>query len=166
MFKNLNLRKVIAIAICLAGMTMFSGCDKENDPKSAEKTPVVTGVTVTPVTISIAKGATQDFTATVAGTNLEETDKAVNWTVTGGTKIGTAIATDGTLAVAMDETATSLTVKATSVVDNSKSGVATVTVTEDHNFITFSDGKIPNTWQVTGWMMDNTIGIDDTYSFM
>jgi hypothetical protein len=30
--KNFNLRNVVAIAICLAGMTIFSGCDKDNDP--------------------------------------------------------------------------------------------------------------------------------------
>ena len=30
--RRLNLRNVVAIAICLAGITMFSGCDKEPDP--------------------------------------------------------------------------------------------------------------------------------------
>ena len=36
MFKvKLNLRKVIAIAICLAGVTMFWGCDK-NDPNTED----------------------------------------------------------------------------------------------------------------------------------
>jgi hypothetical protein len=37
MHKNrLNMRKVVAIAICLAGMTMFSGCEKDpkNDPNT------------------------------------------------------------------------------------------------------------------------------------
>ena len=34
MYKNkLNLRNVVAIAICLAGMTMFSACDKDDDLK-------------------------------------------------------------------------------------------------------------------------------------
>ena len=35
---NFYLRNVVAIAICLAGMTMFSGCDKEkkDDPDSGE----------------------------------------------------------------------------------------------------------------------------------
>ena len=33
MFKNkLNLRRMVAIAICLAGMTVYSGCDKNKDP--------------------------------------------------------------------------------------------------------------------------------------
>ena len=37
-----KLRNVVAIAICLAGMTMFSGCDKDPDPNgngNTEKTP-------------------------------------------------------------------------------------------------------------------------------
>jgi hypothetical protein len=97
--------------------------------KSAEDMPAVTGVTVNPSSVTVAGGGSQTFTATVAGSKLEETDKAVNWTVTGGVKAGTAIGTDGKLTVAADETATSLTVKAVSVVDNSKSGTATVTVT-------------------------------------
>jgi uncharacterized repeat protein (TIGR02543 family) len=92
--------------------------------------PSVTGVTVGPPTVSVAKGITQTFTATVSGNKLEETHKTVNWTVTGGTKAATAIAANGLLTIADDETATSLTVKATSTVDNTKSGTATVTVTE------------------------------------
>ena len=90
--------------------------------------PVVTGVTVYPATANVAKGGTQTFTATVTGTNLEETDKTVNWTVTGGTKTGTAIGADGKLTVAADETAANLTVKAASTVDNTKYGTASVTV--------------------------------------
>jgi len=35
MTKKINLRNVVAIAICLTGMTMFSGCDK--DPIAVEK---------------------------------------------------------------------------------------------------------------------------------
>ena len=54
----------------------------------------------------------------------------MNWTVTGGAKAGTVIAADGTLTVAADETATSLTVKATSAIDNTKSGTASVMIEE------------------------------------
>ena len=32
--RRLNLRNVVAIAICLAGITIFLGCDKENDLKN------------------------------------------------------------------------------------------------------------------------------------
>ncbi len=92
--------------------------------------PVVTGVTVTPSTANVAKDRTHTFAATVAGTKLEETDYAVNWTVTGGTKTETVIDTDGTLTIAEDETAVNLTVKATSILDKSKSGTASITVIE------------------------------------
>jgi len=98
--------------------------------KPAEEMPTITDVMVAPTTASIAKGGTQTFTATITGTKLEETHKTVNWTVTGGTKAATAITAAGVLTVAEDETAASLTVKATSTVDNNKSGTATVTVTE------------------------------------
>jgi len=97
--------------------------------KNPADMPVVTGVTVAPSSVSVAKGGSQQFTATVPGTKLEEEDKVVNWTVTGGAKTETVIAADGTLTVADDETATSLTVKATSAIDNTQSGTATVTVT-------------------------------------
>ena len=97
--------------------------------KNPADMPTITGVTVSPATTSVAKGGSKQFTATVYGTKLEEADKAVNWTVTGSAKAGTVIAADGTLTIADDETATNLTVKATSAIDNTKSGMATVTVT-------------------------------------
>ena len=47
MFRNkFNLRKVVVIAICLAGVTMFSGCDKENNPIETEKKDVRIGWSV------------------------------------------------------------------------------------------------------------------------
>jgi len=95
--------------------------------KSAEEMPVVTGVTVSPANVSVAKGKTKTFSATVTGSKLEEVHKTVNWSVTGG-KTGTVIAADGTLTVADDETATSLTVKATSSIDAGKSGTASVSI--------------------------------------
>ena len=36
--------------------------------------------------------------------------------------------------------------------------------TESPDFVSFSDGKIPNTWQTTSWFVDNTLGYDDIYS--
>jgi len=36
--------------------------------------------------------------------------------------------------------------------------------TESPDFVTFSDGKIPNTWQTDTWELDDTFGYDDTYS--
>ena len=91
--------------------------------------PGVTSVTVAPDTATVAKGATQKFTAAVEGD--EGVAQTVNWTVTGGAKAGTAITADGTLTVAADETAATLTVTATSTVDSTKKGTATVTVSSE-----------------------------------
>jgi hypothetical protein len=59
-------------------------------------------VTVSPATVSLAKGATQAFTATVQGTNSPA--QTVTWTMSGGGS-GTAISTGGILSVAANETA-------------------------------------------------------------
>ena len=87
----------------------------------------VTGVTVTPATVSVQKGNTQQFSATVTGTN--DPAQTVTWAVEGGVS-GTGISNTGLLTVDANETATTLTVKATSTVDSTKSGTATVTVTD------------------------------------
>lgn len=85
----------------------------------------VTSVTVTPSTASVAKGGTQQFTATVTGTG--NPSQLVQFEVSGTGD--STISDTGLLTVAADETAKSLTVKATSFEDDSVSGTATVTVT-------------------------------------
>jgi len=87
----------------------------------------VTGVTVAPPTASVHKGLTQTFTATVTGTNNPA--QTVTWRIDGNTR--SAISSTGLLTVAANETAASLTVRATSTVNTSVSGTATVTVTLD-----------------------------------
>jgi hypothetical protein len=84
----------------------------------------VTSVTVSPPTVSVAKGETQPFTATVNGTNSPA--QTVTWSVSGGSSA--TISADGVLSVAANETAVTLTVKASSTVDAAKSGTATVTL--------------------------------------
>jgi hypothetical protein len=92
---------------------------------AAVTVPAVSGVTVNPSAASVAKGNTRQFTATVEGT--ADISHEVTWSVTGGHG-GTGISTDGLLTVASDETAASLTVRATSVADTTKYGTAAVTV--------------------------------------
>jgi hypothetical protein len=87
----------------------------------------VTPVTVDPATASVVRGGTQIFSATVAGTGNPA--QTVTWGVSGNSHSGTTISATGLLTVAAGETATSLTVRATSTVDTAKSGTATVTVT-------------------------------------
>jgi hypothetical protein len=93
----------------------------------ATETQTITGVAVAPSAPSVSQGGTQTFAATVTGT--VEPPQTVTWTVEGNYDDGTAIAADGTLTVAINESAASLTVKAVSVADPSKDATAAVTVT-------------------------------------
>jgi len=106
----------------------------------------VTGVSVTPANASLARGQTQQYTATVTG-NYTPISQAVTWSVTGGAT-GTNIDEDGFLTVASDETATSLTVTATSTYDNTKSDNASVSVSSvasidvTPNLVSVNQGQI------------------------
>jgi hypothetical protein len=85
----------------------------------------VSGVTVSPQGATVDKGGTRLFTAVVNGTNNPA--QTVTWAVTGG-GAGTSINANGLLTIALNESAATLTVRATSTVDTSKSNTATVTV--------------------------------------
>ena len=82
------------------------------------------GTTVT--TATCKKGRIVEFTADVSGTGVY--NGAVLWTVSGAQESGTYM-NGGTLRVASNETATTLTVTATSIADPDVSGTCTVTVT-------------------------------------
>lgn len=82
----------------------------------------VTGVTVTPATATLPKGASLDLTAKVATTNFA--NQAVKWSVTGD---GNTVTTGGRVTLAANATGT-VTVTATSVADPSKTGKCTITV--------------------------------------
>ena len=98
---------------------------KENAPVVE---PTVTGITVTPKTVTLEPGKTQQFTATVVGRG--EFDRTVTWSVIGG-NAGTSIDANGLLTVGKNETAKTLTVKATAKGDKTKSAEATVTVKQN-----------------------------------
>lgn len=88
----------------------------------------VNTVTVTPVTATVAKGASKAFSAAVTGEGA--VSNGVLWSVSGtaAVKAGTKIDENGTLTIASNETNTALTVTATSKQDGTKSGTAAVTV--------------------------------------
>ena len=90
--------------------------------------PTVSSVTVSPATVTVKKGDTQQFTASVKGTN--DPAQTVTWTLEGDHHNATTIS-GGLLTLSAEETAQTLTVKAASTVDESKSGTATVTVTDE-----------------------------------
>jgi len=86
----------------------------------------VTAVTVSPDPAYVRKGTTQQFTATVSGTNSPA--QTVTWSIDETVVAGTSISNTGLLTVASDETAQTLTIRATSTADTTKSGTAKVTV--------------------------------------
>lgn len=106
---------------------VFAICPWANAIAFVETEPTITAVTVTPATVSVAKGANTTLTATVTGTGVFP--KSVEWSVTGASSSSTTISPYGTLYVGADETAATLTVKATSTYDTTQAGSSTVTVT-------------------------------------
>lgn len=88
---------------------------------------LVSGVSVTPSTAAVEKGGSQQFSVNLSGQG--SFDESVTWSVEGAASASTSITQDGLLSVGADETATTLTVRATAS-DNTTSGAATMTVTE------------------------------------
>jgi len=87
--------------------------------------PTVSGVTVSTSNATVTRGQTRQFSATVNGTN--NPPQSVTWTVTGGV-YGTSISSSGLLSIGSNETTSRLIVRATSTLDTTKYGTATVTV--------------------------------------
>lgn len=87
---------------------------------------------VTTVTVAgsstASVGTSQVYNATVASTASNYSPKAVAWSVSGQNSSGTYITNAGRLVISSEETASSLTVKATSIFDDTKSGTQAVTV--------------------------------------
>lgn len=86
----------------------------------------ITSVTVTPSTATLPQGADLQLTAAVVGTGV--INKGVDWTMTGNASSGSYVSAAGKIHVANDETAATLTIKATSIADSTKSGTSTITV--------------------------------------
>jgi autotransporter-associated beta strand protein len=89
--------------------------------------PQVSNVIVSPATANVQKGTTQQFYETV--TAIDGADPSVTWSINGQSSINTVISSAGLLSVDLNESATTITVKATSVFDIQKYGTATVTIT-------------------------------------
>lgn len=89
--------------------------------------PTVTSVTITPGTASVTKaaGGTVQLTAAVTGTGLISNN--VTWTIT--EDANASVNSSGLVTIKPGITVDSLTVTATSKLDNTKSGTATITLT-------------------------------------
>ena len=88
--------------------------------------PTVTSIDLSPSSVIIQQGASQQFSAVVNGTNNPE--QTVTWNVSGNNSSGTKISSGGVLTVASDESAVTLTVRATSTVRKSVSGTTIVSL--------------------------------------
>jgi hypothetical protein len=84
-------------------------------------------VVVNPPTITLTKGSSYTFTAIAYQRDGAVSPQGVTWTVSPTTG-GSYINSSGLLTIPAGETATTLTVRATSVATNTVSGTATVTV--------------------------------------
>ena len=91
-----------------------------------DETPAVSAVAVTPSALTMGKGTSTQFTATVTNAGFAST--GVTWSISGRQSANTRIDGQGRLYIAQDESATTITVTATSVFDADKSNNATVTV--------------------------------------
>ena len=88
----------------------------------------VSSVSVTPKTANTVRGGTVNLQAVVNGNGLY--DHSVTWSLSGANSTGTVITAAGDLHVAADETATTITVTATSNAKPSVSGTSTITISK------------------------------------
>ncbi|MBI1749141.1 MAG: DUF4091 domain-containing protein [Acidobacteria bacterium] len=109
-------------------VTATSVADNTKSASATVTILAVVSVTVSPTTASVLAGGTQQFTDTVTGT----TNTAVTWSVTGsgcaGATCGTISATGLYTAPTVAPTPNTVTVRATSVADNTKFATAAVTI--------------------------------------
>jgi len=113
----------------------------------------ITGVNVSPTSRTMQTGWSQAFTAMVNGTNTGSS-QGVTWAIQSGTVTeGTAISTAGMLTIATEQVNTTLTIRATSTVDTSKYGSATVIVASSvfnpprNLTATAGNGQVVLNWQ-------------------
>ena len=119
------------LAVVLVFTMTVTGCDFFSDlfNNDTVTNDTVTSVTVTVANgkVSVAKGGTLQFFASVNGTNSP--DQTVEWSIVEtGLAVGTGINSGGILSAAATETKASLTVKAVSTADRAQSGTFTVAV--------------------------------------
>ena len=101
---------------------------------NASEDPIVKSVEVTPDCKSVQKGTSFAFEGTVLGT----ADNTFEWSVIGATSDDTVIDSNGKLTVGDDETADTVTVRATSAVDNTKYDESIVTVLDEEPTMTLA----------------------------
>jgi hypothetical protein len=123
-------RETCTLYVPEGSVEAYQAADVWKDFLHIEAVPTVVSVTVTvtPATVAVQKGATQQFA--LEGEVDPGAALPVAWSVAGSANSGTSISADGLLTVAADEAAATLKVIATATADITKADTATVTVTE------------------------------------
>jgi hypothetical protein len=123
----------IALAEAASSLTVQAVSTVDNSKKDtatvtvgAAEQAAVNSVTVSPKTVTVAKGGNQPFTAAVSVSGGAA--QTVTWSIEGSHHAETTIDNNGMLTIALAEAASSLTVKVTSTVDTGKFDTATITV--------------------------------------
>jgi len=131
--KCLSLFIIVIVLVTFTGFIAVS-CDIETNTNTSVRYVTVTGDSF------IEKEQNKNYTATVTGNNNPE--QYVTWSIdTNGIATGTTINQSGVLSIATDETVSSLIIRATSTVNNSKYGTKYV--------IIYNQGATPANWVKT-----------------
>src|SRR5438874_5137041 len=124
------MRRTLSLIDSLAICTYLISCSGTSNGSSGTPPPTTSSVTVAPATVSLNKGGSQTFTATVNGTM----DQSVFWEIVEATpKSGDSthgFISNGGVYVAPTTVPSpaNATIKAVSLADTTKSGTATVTI--------------------------------------
>ena len=113
--------KHVAAAIAILFAATMTGC-------SSSSTSGTVSISISPTSATVALGRTQQFTATVKNTSNTAVTWQVNGVTGGNASVGTISAAGLYTAPASIGSTQTVTVTATSVADNTKSGTATVTL--------------------------------------
>jgi prepilin-type N-terminal cleavage/methylation domain-containing protein len=136
---------------------------KKTPEKAAVVSPTVLSVRVSPDTVTMNKGDSQRFKASVRGDNYPSQE--VSWSINGSNSSATSIDTTGTLFIANNETSPSIQVIATAVDDRTKTGKADVTI---QNAVTYTLTVSPDAATVipgTGIKLTATVTGSDGYKY-
>lgn len=119
-------RSASAGEVTITATSTYDSTVSDTATITVSKSGLVTGVTVSPSTKTLAPSATQQMTATVA-TTQGWVSKDVTWTSSNETDV--TVSATGLVTVKADATAThTATITATSKFDTSQTGTATITV--------------------------------------
>lgn len=130
------------------GETAWVILPEEEVDGPVEPDPEIRDIDIVPEAITVAPGSVISYTVNVD--TIGDLSQEVTWSIKGNDSKGTNITPDGVLYVADDETSKLISVRATSVLDNTKYGRATVAVDKDAPLVTLVTGVkiIPNSAEI------------------